>query len=75
MKRKTGVGATEDGHEVVLECLDGFLCSVLSVVMRGHKLVCHLVCFDYFLELVGAFVVEDVFLGEYTGVVQSLDEV
>ena len=47
---------------MVFEGLDGFFCSVSSVVMWGHELVSHLVGFDRFLELVGALVIKDVFL-------------
>lgn len=57
---------------MILESLDGFLCSVSSVVMWGHELVSHLVGFDRFLELVGALVIEDVFLRKDATFVQTI---
>lgn len=57
---------------MILECLDGFFCSVASVVMWGHELVSHFVGFDRFLELVGAFVIEDMFLREDATFVQAI---
>ena len=57
---------------MILESFDGFLCSVSSVVMWGHELVSHLVGFDRFLELVGALVIEDVFLRKDATFVQPI---
>lgn len=57
---------------MILERLDGFFCSVASVVVWGHKLVSHFVGFYRFLELVGALVIEDVFLREDATFVQAI---
>ncbi len=49
---------------MVFEGLDRLIHSVAPVVMRGYELIRHVVEFDLFLELVGAFVVENMFCGE-----------
>ncbi len=59
---------------MILEGLDGFFCSVSSVVMWGHELVSYLVGFDRFLELVGAHVIEDVFLWKNATFVQAINK-
>jgi hypothetical protein len=44
--------------------LDGFLGFVAVVVMGRDKLIGHVVIFDGGLEILGAFVVQDVVLGD-----------
>jgi hypothetical protein len=48
---------------MILEGLDGLLDVVTAVVVGWDELICHLVALYCFLELVRAFVVEDVMLG------------
>ena len=58
---------------MVLEYLNGFLGSVTGVVMGQDKLVGHVVTFDGGLELIRAFVVQDVMLGDNVGCVQAVN--
>ena len=58
---------------MVLEYLNGFLSSVAAVVMGWDKLVGHVVTFDGGFELLRAFVVQDVVLGNDGGCVQAVD--
>ncbi len=52
---------------MILEGLDGLLGAVTAVVVGWDKLICRLVALYCFLELVRAFVVEDVMLGHNSG--------
>ena len=55
------------------EYLNGFLGLVTVVVMGRDKLVGHVVTFDGVLELIRAFVVQDVVLGDDVGCVQAVN--
>ncbi len=47
---------------------------VMAVIVGWDELICHLIALYGFLEVVGAFVVEDVMLGHDSGGMQAVDE-
>ena len=57
---------------MALPCLDGSLGGVSAMAVRGDSLEVDFVFFECFLELVGAFVVEDVQRGRMSVVLEFL---
>jgi hypothetical protein len=59
---------------MILEDLDGLLGVVTAVIVGWDKLIHHLVALYGFLEVIGAFIVEDVMLGHNSGGMQVVDK-
>jgi hypothetical protein len=65
IQREGLVCSTYDGNIMIFESLNGFLHQVAPMIMWGNKLERHLVQVDSVLEVLRAFVVQDVeFLGQ-----------
>ena len=67
MEGKCFVGAAQDRDRVLFEGLDGLLGNVVSMIVGGHELIFHAVGFDFVFEVLQAFVVKDMQLGENEG--------
>ncbi len=59
---------------MIFESLDGLLCQVVPMIMRGNKLECHLVQVDSVLKVLRAFVVQDVKFGDNAGGPEAVDQ-
>ena len=58
--REISISGAEPGDEVVLEGLDGSLCGIDSVLVRGYKLPFDVLLAEVFGDGVGCFIVKDV---------------
>jgi hypothetical protein len=59
---------------MILESLDGLLCQVALMIVRGNKLEHHFVQVDGDLEILRAFVVQDVEFGDNAGGPESVNQ-
>jgi hypothetical protein len=54
--------------------LDDLLCQVMPMIMQGGKLECHLIQVDSVLEVLRAFIVQDVEFGDNAGSPESVNQ-
>jgi len=54
---KSGVTTTQDGLEMILECLDGTFSSIAAMHVSGGKLVSNVLVFEVGVEDVRALIV------------------
>ncbi len=59
---------------MILGSLYGLLCQVAPMIVQGNRLECHLVQVDSVLDILRAFVVQDVEFGDNTGSPELVDQ-